>query len=388
MASAAMPERKVHGNVPEQPELLSGRTALRVWLPIVAITVLHYGTSVEHDWAHDVLRRMYYLPIVLAAFDHGLRGGLAAAVVTSLFYLPHAFSLSPDHHHDPGGGLDKALEMLLYHLVGATAGLLADRELARQRELQRALLAQQHLTHELVRTSRLSALGEVIAGLAHEIKNPLHALAGTAEVVDPLIPHDAEERRMWELHIAELGRLSRLAERFLSFARPSRSELDDLDLRHVAQHVADLCAIEARSRQIAVTLDLPDVPVKILGDHDQLTSLGLHIAVNAFRAMVRAREAAPVNVAQGRLSIAVRLDGPRALLVLENDGPPLADGERPHLFTPFYSSDAQSTGLGLAIAARIAEQHAGRVEAENAGLGVRFTLGVPRRGRDESLPCS
>ena len=377
MASAAGPEGQVSGDMPEEPGIFSARAALRVWLPIAAITALHYGTSMEHDWAHDVLRRMYYLPIVLAASGHGLRGGLAAAAVTSLVYLPHAFSLSPGHHHDPGGGLDKALEILLYNLVGATAGLLSDRERARRRELQRALLAQQRLTHELVRTSRLSALGEVVAGIAHEIKNPLHALAGTAEVVDPLIPKDAEERRMWELHVAELGRLSRLAERFLSFARPSPSELADLDLRRVAEQVADLCAVEARHREIAVALDLPDAPVKIRGDRDQLTSLGLHVAVNAFRAIARARERAPDGGPRGRLSIAVRTDGPHALLVLENDGPPLADAERPHLFTPFYSGDAQGTGLGLAIAARIAEQHAGGVEADNAGLGVRFTLRVP-----------
>ena len=89
----------------DEPGIVSARAALRVWLPIVAITALHYGTSMEHDWAHDVLRRMYYLPILLAAFGHGLRGGLAAAAVTSLVYLPHAFSLSPGHHHDPGGGV-------------------------------------------------------------------------------------------------------------------------------------------------------------------------------------------------------------------------------------------------------------------------------------------
>lgn len=375
MASAAGPEGQVAPDMAEEPGVLSARAALRVWLPIAAITALHYSTGMEHDWAHDVLRRMYYVPILLAAFGHGLRGGLAAAAVTSLVYLPHAFSLSPGHHHDPGGGVDKALEILLYNLVGATAGLLADRERARRRELQRALAAQQRLTHELVRTSRLSALGEVVAGLAHEIKNPLHALAGTAEVVDPLIPREAEERRMWELHVSELGRLSRLAERFLSFARPSPSELVDLDLRRVAEQVAELCAVEARHREIAVELALPEAPVKIRGDRDQLVSLGLHVAVNAFRAIVRAREGA--DTPRGRLRITVRADGPHALLVLENDGPPLADAERPLLFTPFYSGDAQGTGLGLAIAARIAEQHGGGVEADNAGLGVRFTLRVP-----------
>lgn len=355
---------------PPEPGMLSLRTALGVWLAIAGITALHYGTSMEHDWAHDVLRRMYYLPILFAAFQHGLRGGLLAAALTSLVYLPHAFSLSPGHHHDPGGGVDKALEILLYNLVGATAGILADRERARRRELQQALQAQRRLTGELVRASRLSALGEVVAGIAHEIKNPLHALSGTAEVVDPLIPRDAEERRLWEIHVKEIGRLSRIAERYLSFARPSPSELSDLDLRRVAQQVAELADAEARQKQIALELDLPERPVQVRGDRDQLTSLGLHVAVNAFRAIAGAGR-------PGTVRITVACEGAHALLRLENDGPPLAASERPHLFKPFYSGDAQGTGLGLAIAARIAEQHAGSIEADDAGLGVRFTLRIP-----------
>ncbi|MBZ5711332.1 sensor histidine kinase [Nannocystis pusilla] len=357
--------------MPEEPSMLSLRAFTRVWLPIACFTALHYGTGMEHDWAHDVLRRMYYLPIVLAAFDHGLRGGLLAAAVSSLVYLPHAFSLSPGHHHDPGGGVDKALEVLLYNLVGATAGLLADRERSRRRELQRALADQQRLTRELVRAGRLSALGEVVAGLAHEIKNPLHALAGTAEVVDPLIPRDADERRMWDIHVAELGRLSRLAERFLSFARPSPSELVALDLRRVAEQVAELCVAEARGKGVDVELDLPDAPVDIRGDRDQLASLGLHIAVNALRAIASTGR-------PGRLRIAARIEADHALLVLDNDGPPLTEAERSQLFTPFYSGDAHGTGLGLAIAARVADQHGGSIDAENAGLGVRFTLRLPR----------
>lgn len=369
MVSGTDPPRVEATAVDEAPR--PTRALLRVWLPIALITALHYWVGMEHGWAHDVLRRLYYLPILLAAFDHGLRGGLGAAALTSLLYLPHAFSLSPGHHHDPGGGLDKALEILLYNLVGATAGLLADRERARRRQLQEALQAQQRLTHELVRTSRLSALGEVVAGLAHEIKNPLHALAGTAEVIGPLIPPEAEERRLWELHVGELGRLSRLAERFLSFARPSVGELAPLDLRAVAEQVHALVAVEARQKGVALLLRASEEAVTVRGDRDQLVSLGLHVAVNGLRAIARAGR-------PGTLAIAASLEGPQGLLALENDGPPLTDAERPHLFTPFYSGDAQGTGLGLAIAARIAELHGGTIEAESAGLGVRFTLRLPR----------
>jgi signal transduction histidine kinase len=349
-----------------EPGLFGGRTVLLVWLPIAAITALHYGTSHELDWAHDVLRRLYYLPIVAAAFRHGLRGGLAAALVTSLVYLPHAFAPG-DHHHDPAGGLEKALELLVYNSVGATAGYLAELERRRRRELQAALAEQQSLINQLVQAGRLGALGEVVAGIAHEIKNPLHALAGTAEIVDPLIPADCEERPLWEIHRKEIERLSRIAGRFLSFARPGESALVPLDLRRVAERTVALTQAEARQKSVQLRLDLPPAPVSVRGDADQLASLALNIAVNAFKAM---------GPRGGVLRIAVERLGGEATLTLENDGPPLPEVEPARLFAPFYS-DSQGTGLGLSIAARIAQQHGGVVTAANAGLGVRFTLSLP-----------
>jgi len=348
-----------------EPGLLGGRTALLVWLPIAAITALHYGTSHELDWAHDVLRRLYYLPIVAAAFRHGLRGGLAAALVTSLVYLPHAFAPG-GHHHDPAGGLEKTLELLVYNSVGATAGWLAELERRRRRELQAALAEQQSLISQLVQAGRLGALGEVVAGIAHEIKNPLHALAGTAEIVDPLIPLTAEERPLWEIHRKEIERLSRICERFLSFARPDASALVPLDLRRVAERTVALTQAEARHKSVNLLLELPPAPVPVRGDADQLASLALNIAVNAFKAM---------GPRGGTLRIIVGA-GDEATLTLENDGPPLPDVEPARLFAPFYS-DSQGSGLGLSIAARIAQQHGGGITAANAGLGVRFTLSLP-----------
>lgn len=365
MASARPdPEDMSSGTGPER--LLAWPSLVRVWLPIAVITALHYGTPHDLEWVHDVLRRLYYLPIVLAAFRHGLRGGLAAALVTSLVYLPHAFAPG-GHHHDPAGGLDKALEVLLYNSVGATAGWLAERERRRRQELQAALAEQRRLIDQLVEAGRLSALGEVVAGIAHEIKNPLHALAGTAEIVDPLIPQDAEERRMWEIHRKELARLARVADRFLSFARPSPSALAPLDLRRVAEHLALLTEAEARHKQIRLALTVPPQPVTVRGDADQIASLALHIAVNAFK-----------YAPGGTLRVAVASTPEDAVLVLENDGPPLPDGDPRRLFQPFFSGDQAGTGLGLSIAARIAEQHGGTLAAENAGIGVRFTLRLPR----------
>ncbi|MFH2010425.1 MAG: ATP-binding protein [bacterium] len=350
-------------------EFFSRRVVLLVWLPIAVIGALHYGTGSEHHWAHDILRRLYYLPIVLAAFLLGLRGGLIAAAVVSVSYLPHAF-LHPVHH-DPAHGLEKALELVLYHVVGGVAGYLAGLERRGREELQRAVDEQQRLTKQLVRAGRLSALGEVVAGMAHEIKNPLHALAGTAEVVDHLIPRDAEERRLWELHMAEIERLRRVADRFLSFSSPTPLKTGAIDLREVAERLFSLVGADARQKAVTLEKQLPDEPVRVSGDRDQLAQVGMNIVVNGFKAMG--------GGGNMRISVGSELyEGkPHRFLRIENDGPSIPDELLEHIFDPFASGDETGTGLGLSISSRIVHQHGGFLDVANTGLGVTFTVFLP-----------
>ncbi len=347
---------------------------LLVWLPIVVITVLHYGTEAQHMWVHDVLRRLYYLPIIFAAFLAGLRGGLIAAGVVSLSYLPHAFlRLGPMAHMDPADSLEKALEVVLYNLVAVVAGYLADSEWKRRAELEKALEEQRRLQRQLVRAGRLGALGEVVAGIAHEIKNPLHSLRGTAEIVDPLIPADADERRLWEIHVSELERLERVAERFLSFASPRAIDMGPLDLREVARRLVELLGADARRKDIRIEQVLPDTPVMVEGDRDQLAQVALNIALNGVHAIGERGGTLRVTVAAD-----VQHDGERMhALCIENDGPPIPEDELEHLFDPFHGSDDHGSGLGLSISERIVEQHDGTVHAENSGLGVSFKVCLP-----------
>lgn len=350
--------------------LFSARMLALAWLPVLAISTAHFATSPELHWLHDVLRRLYYLPILLAAFQAGLAGGMAAVALVVVTYYPHAFLTA--HHVDPAAGVEKALEIVLYVVVGGVAGWLTDQERRRRVELQRALDEQRVLQQQLVRAGRLSALGEVVAGIAHEIKNPLHALAGTAEVVDPLIPAHAEERGLWELHKAEIKRLERTAERFLSFARPSPAVQVELDLCDVAHRLVELVGTQARKQGVEVALALPDLPVTVKGDRDQLAQVGLNIAVNALEALGARGGSLRIGVARIR-----SVDGTRAELVIENDGPPIAEADRERLFDPFHSGRAGGTGLGLSISARIVELHDGTIEVENGGLGVRFRVVLP-----------
>ena len=364
-------------------ELASGRRGLAspqmwllVWLPTAAITALHYATGPELHWLHDVLRRLYYLPILLAAFSAGLRGGMITALLVAASYAPHAFTHLA--HQDPAHTLEKVLEMVLYLVVGGVSGTLVDRERRRQVQLQAALEQQQATADQLVRAGRLAALGELVAGIAHEIKNPLHALQGTAEVVQEVIPEGTDQARMWELHRAELGRLGQVADRFLSFARPSVPDRRSCDLVEVVEGTRALLAAQARQQGVEVLPrggEVPSAPVE--ADAGQLTQVLLNIGLNAVSAITEAGEGGTVGYALGRA--AGRRGGTDHWVVsVDNDGPPIPDSDLERIFDPFVTTKEQGVGLGLSIASRIVEQHGGFIEVHNREAGgVRFEVYLP-----------
>ena len=355
--------------------LVTPKMLAMCWLPILAIGALHYGTDPALSWVHNVLRRLYYLPIIVAAFVAGLRGSLSAAVIVSLTYLPHAFAVfGHAAHMDPAGPWEKALEVVLYNAVGAIAGYLATAERRRREELEASLEAQRQLQDQLVRAGQLGALGELVAGVTHEIKTPLHALRGTAEIVDPLIPNDCSERRMWELHKAELDRLGGIAERFQAFARPQTGELAAVDLNDVAKRLRDLVTVEARKHDISIDAALAPSAVIVQADADQLAQVGLNIAVNAIHA---------IGESGGRIRLRVLPEARKEpevmhLLEIDNDGPAIPEEELAQLFDPFVG-DGGGTGLGLSISERIITLHGGFIEAANRGLGVSFSVFLPSR---------
>ena len=378
-------KRLLNGWADELRPVFSTRMVLVAWIPCLLITILHYRTLVEYAWAHDVLRRLYYLPILFAAFSGGVRGGISVSVFASFIYFPHAFlSLVA---RDPGDALEKGLEILLYNIVAVVAGLLVDRE-RREREkqerlarkLSEALEEQRRIESQLIRAGRLGALGEMTAGIAHEIKNPLHAMKGTAEILRDAIPPEAPERRMLDIHMEEIDRLAQTAERFLTFARPAPSDRRPLDLREVVQRVASLVETQARKEGVVTAVDRYDggEPPTVMGDADQLTQLLLNIAINGVQAMA--------GRGGGMLSFFVspeRQGEKRYFRAgLRNNGPPIPADQLERIFDPFYTTKDGGTGLGLSICSRIADQHDGLLSVRNLpeGRGVEFTLALPAGG--------
>ncbi len=359
-------------------ELLSLKAWGLLWGPIFAITAAHFATSADLTWVHDILRRLYYLPIVVGAFGWGLRGALAASIVSSLIYLPHAFQLFVHHfHHDPGASTEKILEILLFNIIAFIAGTLVERERRerrRQEEIARRLsetLEEMKLLEEqLIRSGRLQALGEMTAGLAHEIKNPLASIKGAADIIADAIPPDSPRRRMVEIQRTELERLTGLLERFLAFARPQEFVVSTVDLAVLVTDTVAFLAPQAAKKRVRFETRLE--PITLSADREKLTQLLLNILLNAVDA---SPEESMVTVAVER-----RRKGKNeyVCIAVADRGPGVAQEIRDKVFNPFYTTKPHGTGLGLSIAARIADQHSGFIEVDDApGGGAVFRIYLP-----------
>jgi signal transduction histidine kinase len=217
------------------------------------------------------------------------------------------------------------------------------------------------------------------AGIAHEIKNPLHALKGTAEILRDVIPPDAPERRMLDLHMGEIDRLAQTAERFLTFARPAPADRRPLDVRDIVGRVVSLVETQARKDGVT-TVAIPyagkEVP-RVLADADQLTQLLLNIAINGVQAM------APQEGGELTVSIERARQAERRLYMVRiaNTGPPIPEDRLERIFDPFFTTKDGGTGLGLSICSRIADQNEGVLAVRNLpGGGVEFSLALPAAG--------
>jgi signal transduction histidine kinase len=341
-------------------------------LMIVAVSLMHYSTAMHIHQAHGIYRRLYYFPILLAAFRYGRRGGLGAALATCAFYAPHAFGLIG---YDPAATLEKSLEMALYFAVGLVAGVLVDREHATQQRLRRTLEDRDRMASQLLRSQRLAAVGRLSAGLAHEIRNPLASIHGAAEVLGDDFPSGHPKARLAAILRDESRRLNDVLTRFLTFARGAPATAAPFNLADEARTVADL----ARQRPGAptVTLSVGAALPAALGNREQVRQVLLNLTLNAMTA------AGP----NGRVELRVDVDddvlhGGDLRCRVFDSGPGFSEEAAANFGTPFFSTTIGGTGLGLATSLRLIEDLGGTLAIDRTGPGGCVELRLPPAGAD------
>lgn len=351
-----------------------------IYALIVAISLLHYLTGSDVHRLHDVYRRLYYLPIILAAFTGGVRGGVLAALVVSVLYYPHAFGHLT---HDPGLPVEKTLEIILYFVVALVTGFLVSRESMTQGMLQETadsltetLREKERMEEELIRAARLAAVGKLSAGLAHEIRNPLTSIKGSAELLGDDFPEGHPKKELLDTLVHEADRLNGVLTRFLSFARPLPVSVREFDAREVVEEVAALLAGREGAGEIPIRVEAEGGPLPpSMGDPEQIRQVLLNVLLNGIQACE------PGGAIDVRF---VAPDGTGPLrIVVEDDGTGFEPAALDNLFTPFFTTRDGGTGLGLAISHRIIESNGGRILVANRPRGgARVTIELPAQKKN------
>ena len=358
--------------------IVSGTLAGWSWrgllLAAVGITgvLQHVTPSTATHWIY-ILQRLYYLPIVLAGLSMGLRGGLTVALISSVAFwigTPHIWTVSKVDV------MDQCLEACIFCLVGGVSGVLTDRRRKQDQALRQATEELRRAHQELEknfegmkRAERLSALGQLSAGLAHEIRNPLASIEGAAAVMQR--ERQSEERRQEFLDIIrkESRRLNQLLTTFLSFAKPSPPVFKAVEIEGLLDSVVVLAqhAGDANGRELRK--DIQPGLSRLECDPEQLKQVLFNLVMNAM-------QATPPG---GTVMLAAREDANQVTIDVQDQGCGISSDCLDRIFDPFFTTKEGGTGLGLSTAHQIVSQHGGTLAvARNSPGGVTMRVSLPQ----------
>jgi signal transduction histidine kinase len=254
---------------------------------------------------------------------------------------------------------------------------LAERLSETNRRLERAQA-------EARRSERLAALGQLSAGLAHEIRNPLGVIKGSAEMLNQKLEQSDElARELAGYIVSEVNRLSELVTEFLDFARPLHAEVHPADLAALLNRVLKTVADRWSGKPVKVernyAANLPLTPL----DESLSEQAFLNLVQNAYEAMEETGGTLRVEVARGR-----QKDRDGVEVRLNDSGPGVPGNLREEIFNPFVTTKKTGVGLGLSIVSKIIDGHQGTIRVDNSPQGgAVFTLFFPLEGAVESNPA-
>ncbi len=342
-------------------------------MTIAVVSLLHYLTPTSHVWLHPLLQRAYYIPILLMALLFGLRGGILAAALSGLLYVPHilmSWASEPEYR------AAQFIEIGMFFVVGGLTGLLADHERAQRskveetaRKLSEVYAQLQSSFEQLRRADRLSALGELSAGLAHEIRNPLGSIEGALQIL--LRPSLAPEAKDEFGHLAqkEVDRLKGLLTNFLDFARPQAPKRVPAEPVQLLESVSKLAAETAKMSGTRVRVESADSVPPVWVDPEQMIQVLLNLVINAVQAMPSGGEVVLRTLSKSE----------SVVLEVQDEGVGIPPEDLERVFDPFVTTRSDGTGLGLSIAYQIVNQHGGHITARrNSERGMTFAVTLPR----------
>jgi len=245
---------------------------------------------------------------------------------------------------------------------------------ASNKELESAYQMLKQRQEQLIRSEKMAALGQVSAGIAHEIRNPLTSIKIFIQSLEKEIDLDENQEEDFRIIMKEIDRINENITRFLNFARPEEPLFQVINTSALMKNTVNLLAAKLKNSGIRLDISLPDDHPPVEGDPKQLAQVFLNLLLNAVEAMPQG------GMLTIRSAVKVNPDSLQEFLqlIIKDTGHGIPEKDRPYLFDPFFTTKAGGTGLGLSIVYSIIQKHNGRIEVESElGKGSSFILSLP-----------
>jgi two-component system sensor histidine kinase HydH len=374
---------------------LIGRLPRRGPFYVVVLKILLATVLIDHTsdvGINSSYYPIYYLPIVTAALYFGPWITLLWTLVASAAYCSYLYPALQDYDLTSSGYAELALRIMFFFMAAMLVNRFAQ-ESRRQTRLYQDLAEQLAETNrqlkqaqaEMRRSERLAALGQLSAGLAHEIRNPLGVIKGSAEILTQKLQGANELARELAGYIStEVNRLSELVTQFLNFARPLHAELYPADITALLDRVLKNVSEHWKGKPVQIervyASGLPLVPL----DESLCEQAFINLVQNAHEAMEERGGTLQVEVAR-----VIQNDTEGVLVRLTDNGPGIPDTLREEIFNPFVTTKKTGVGLGLSIVSQIVDGHHGTIRVEKGPQGgASFMVFFPLEEISEPQPVT
>ncbi|PLX67292.1 MAG: hypothetical protein C0603_09475 [Denitrovibrio sp.] len=333
----------------------------------IIITYFHYGVPKHHTVIHISHYYAFYIIAIYTAYKFGLRGGFFISVILTAIYSPssyqHILQLDFPHHSIPA-----IVEVTMVYAVALLAGVLSNRLKREKLKVEKVSEEMLELERQVAHDDRLRVLGQLSAGIAHEIRNPLAALKSGIS----LIKSGKSNDQVIDILGSEIDQLNSFVDRFLQYARFGTEKIEAFSIEHFIMELTELTKLLAsrQSVQIEYENNISDGTM-MYGDKNAIKQALLNIIINGIEASQK-RELPTIK-------IIVDVTETEILFKIADNGEGISDTILNKVFEPFFTTKDNGTGLGLALAIKIAKEHGGQLKAANTSDGCEFIMQINRK---------
>lgn len=349
-------------------------------IALASLLIAHTGGAVSINSSYYPI---YYLPVITSAIYFGPVGTLLWTALASAAYCSYLIPVLQEYELTPSGEVELGIRILFFFFAAILVNqfVMENRRRLKESQALSETLAESNRQLKLAqdearRSERLAALGQLSAGLAHEIRNPLGVIKGSAEMLNQKLQGTAPLAQELAGYISsEVNRLNALVARFLDFARPSRLQLQPVSPTALVDRALESVQAQYPDAKIAVERRYADNLPPIQADEQLCEQVFVNLICNAYEAM---------NGAGGKLSVSVTPSEaesvPGVAVEIQDSGPGVPAELRQQIFNPFFTSKENGVGLGLSIVAKIVDDHRGSIQLKSVpGEGACFHVFLPAK---------